>query len=120
MLEVIKSDTKKIFDDWGQLAVLEEVEAYYDPDTARMEESVVSSSLYVLSGAVQTQMNEQTTAKTQDARSLFVVQQDEFPLNVNLVTARIVYDDKVFKVEAISQSHIPETVVLECVSSTAL
>lgn len=115
MQTILNSDTIQIFNDWGQSAILEEVEAYYDPDTARMEESVVSSSIIVLAGAVQTEQAEQTVAITHSAKNLFIVQEVDFPLHVNLVTARVVYKDQAFKVEAISQSHIPATVVLECV-----
>lgn len=120
MQTIIKHDTRQIFNDWGQPAILEEVDAYFDPDTARMEESVVSSSLTVLAGNVQHNLSQQTAAVNSLRQILLIVQADEIPLNLNLITARVVFHELVFKVEAISQSHLAETVALECISTSAI
>lgn len=115
MESLINDDTKAIFNDWGQLAILEEVESYYDPDTARMEESSVTTSLNILPGTAHSQALGQTVAQRHEVTEMFIVHEDDLPLNVNLVTARLIFDDRIYKVEAITQSHLPATIVLECV-----
>lgn len=114
MQTIVASDTLQIFSDWGQSATLEEVAPYYDPDTGQMEESVVSTTLTVLAGSIQRDLSKSTAGIAHDAENLFVVQSDSFPLNVNLSTARVLYQGTTFKVETITQSHIPATVALHC------
>ncbi len=115
MQTILKADTVQIFADWGQPAVLEEVQAYYDPETAQMEESVVTTALNVLVGATQSELSKSTAALNPQQEILFVIQNDELPLNVNLNSARLIFNGTAFKVEAMTQSHIPATLALNCV-----
>ncbi len=116
MQTLLKADTAQIFADWGQPATLEEVQAYYDPETAQMEESVVTTSLSVLVGATQSELSKSTVALDPYQGNLFIIQNDELPLNVNLNSARLMFNGTAFKVEAISQSHVPATLALSCVA----
>ncbi|WP_417849059.1 hypothetical protein [Thalassoglobus sp.] len=116
MLDILKSDTLQIFKDWGVAATLEEVQSYYDPETAQMEESVVTSALTVLAGEVQSRHSPATAAIAPTQKLILIVAVDDFPLNVNLNTARVIFDESTYKVELISHSHLPGTVALECFS----
>ncbi|QDT33634.1 hypothetical protein [Thalassoglobus polymorphus] len=114
MLDILKSDTLQIFKDWGVAATLEEVQSYYDPEAGQMEESVVTSALTVLAGEVQSQHSPATAAITPTKKMILVVAVDDFPLSVNLNTARVIFNESTYKVDFISQSHLPGTVALEC------
>ncbi len=116
MQDILTTDTLQIFKDWGLEATLEEVQAYYDPDTAQMEESVVTSSLTVLAGEVQSEHSSATTAIAPARRIVLIVNADDFPLSVNMNTARVILNETTYKVESISQSHLPRTVALECLA----
>lgn len=116
MQSILQADTSRIFADWGQPAVLEEVESYYDPDTGQLEDSILSTPVLVLTGVVETQRSTATAASHPVSKRLFLIQATEVPLTVNLTTARIVSAGVTYRVEGLTQSHIPETIALHCVS----
>ena len=116
MQEITAPDSEQIFLDWGQPALLEEVQSYYDAVTGEMEESIVSSPLTLIVGPIENSRDQQTTAIHEQSARLFIARTLELPSSIDLLTARIDFAGQVFQIKSTVASHIPETIALECES----
>lgn len=115
MQQILNSDTQRIFNDWGIEATLEEVESYYDPDTARMEESVATSPLTVLPGLSVGLSSSESSARDILHEAQFLVRLDDLPDQWNLDNSRILVGDSSYRIESSTHSMLSNTILLQCV-----
>lgn len=114
MQEIVESDIEQAFADWGHTALLEEVEHYFDPDTGRMEESVLTTPVVILPGPVVASPLSATAATTHRSERMFLVRESDFPENVNLTNARIVWKQVSYHVREMTESSIGHSIALMC------
>ena len=113
--EILARDSEQIFADWGESAMLMEIQQRYDVESGGVSETTFAAPLRVIRGEDRPQLVGEVSATLSLTRRLMVVRAVELPQRVPLETARIVLDDIAYEIRSVRESNQSGLLVLECV-----
>lgn len=111
---LMQADTERLFADWGEAALFQEVTRQFDVTAGAMRELSYSRRLNVIRGEDRPQLAGDVSATLSLTRRLVLVRACDLPTGAIVESARMILEETPYEIRSVRESNQAGVMVLEC------